>query len=611
MRQFLLNRRRFLLQAGGAGILAANPLAASACVVIRPDGSVTPATAAPDPIAAAPFAGSAAKGPVFDALDSFVPVYMKAMNSPGLTLGLVDKAGAGGSACYGYSNLETQQPVTPELLFQIGSISKSFLAIVVLQLREEGKLDLDRRVLEYMPRLPIETPFGAVTLHHMLTHTSGLPGDAALFPSNPTDRYRQSWKPGERFLYSNFCFDALGRLVASVEGRPFHESLQQRILDPLGMTDTASVLTDLIRPRTAESYQPQFIDRPTSRMGKLAPAPKIDSDSAAGSIASTPGDMRRYMQMLLNRGAIPGNARNRRILKDESFALFSKPHVKAEEFGPTASYGYGIAVDTLDGHTILRHTGGMVSFMSAMHVDIDGGFAAFASINAQQGYRPNPVAQFAIKCLRAQADGKALPKPPAIEDPAVLKNPKEYEGTFYSADGKTCRVVAGAASISLQLDGREVPLEGLGGDRFVSTLAEYSNFAFVFHREEQKADAAPGPKPEGEAPDAPIIEITHGSRWFLKSGKPAALALPERLAAFSGKYVNDSPWLGSFRVVELKGKLSVDGEVPLLEMGESLFRLGSEPDSPETMAFFHLVDGHAQLVKFGGNDYWRTTTEGI
>src|SRR5207245_1571063 len=109
------------------------------------------------------------------------------------------------------------------------------------------------------------------------------------------------------------------------------------------------------RSRTARSWVPYLQDRPYPRQGKLAPAGNFQFDDAAGSIASTGKDMTLYAQMLLNHG----QAASGRIISDESFALMSKAHIKAEEFGPTASYGYGIAVDTLDKHPVLRHTGGM------------------------------------------------------------------------------------------------------------------------------------------------------------------------------------------------------------------------------------------------------------
>jgi len=582
MEALSLNRRAFLLRAGA---FASTPLFVPGARAL-----------AGDPRGAAVEGGRA--NSTAAAMDQFVPAYMKAMNAPGLTLGWTDSKGRGGTRCYGHANVERQQPVTAEMLFQIGSISKSFLAVILLQLREEGRLDFDRPALEYMPWLPIETPFGTVTLHHMLTHTSGLPGDANMFPSNPTERVRQSYKPGGRFHYSNSCFSAMGKLVEVLEGRTYGESVQTRILDPLGMTATSPRLTELIRARTAESYTPELRDRPFPRHGKLASAPKIVSDSSAGSIASTPDDMRKYMAMLLSRGQGP----QKRLLKEESFALMAHPHVRAEEFGPTASYGYGIAVDTLEGHTILRHTGGMVSFMSAMHLDIDGGYGAFASINAQLGYRPNPVAQLAIQCMRAEAEVKPLPRSPEVADVEKVKDAPEFEGTYVAADGSICRVTAKGDGLILHLDQQQVVTECLGGDRFLSSLPEYSTYAFVFRREEAKA---------GTTTPGPITEIVHGGRWFSRAKLESANIKPPRFAAYAGMYSNDSPWLGSFRLVERKGQLWVEGEVPLIEMGEGLFRLGDEPDSAEVVAFYHLVDGKAQLAKSGGSDFWRITTETV
>ena len=588
MRVPVLNRRSFLLQ---AGVVAAVPLSGGAVAKGESPAAKQPGGAS----------GFGRKEPVYAALDGFVPAYLEMMNGPGLTLGITDRQGNGGEAGYGLANLETGAAVTTELLFQIGSISKSFLAIVLLQMQEEGKLDFHRPALEYMPWLAIETPYGDVTVHHMLSHTSGLPGDAPVFPTNPTEMYRQSWKPGERFHYSNFCFQALGKLAASLDKRPLHVSIQKRILDPLGMKATSPVLTETILARTAESYTPAMRDRPFGPKARRMPAAKINSDSGAGAIASTPGDMRRYMQMILNRGMGP----EKRILSEESFVQFSTAHVKAEEFGPTASYGYGIAVDTLNGHRILRHTGGMVSFMSAMHLDLDAGVGAFASINAQLDYRPNPVAQYAIELMRAEKEGKPLPSAPKLEDSSVVTDPAQYAGEYLSPEGELCRVTASADGLIVDLDGHRLRLTRMGGSRFLAAEEAYSDFAFVFRRE--SGTAGDGDKEGGEK--GPMTVVQHGGRWFQRGAKPVAVALPERWAAYPGKYMNDSPWLGSFHVVSRKGQLWIEGETPLIELGAGEFRAGDEPDSPETIRFYHLVDGRAQMVKSGGADFWRITTE--
>jgi CubicO group peptidase (beta-lactamase class C family) len=111
--------------------------------------------------------------PAFRPLDEFIRQYMRAMNSPGLTLALANTNGSVRTATFGFSDLEARKSLTPDLLFEIGSISKSFAALTLLQLGEEGKLDLQRPILEYLPWLPIEASYGVITVHHLLTHTFG------------------------------------------------------------------------------------------------------------------------------------------------------------------------------------------------------------------------------------------------------------------------------------------------------------------------------------------------------------------------------------------------------------------------------------------------------
>src|SRR5664279_5727729 len=223
-------------------------------------------------------------GPIDQALDQFIESYMRAMNSPGLTLGTANRAGAVRLASFGFGNPALKQPVEPDQLFHIGSITKSFVALICLQLHEEGKLDLHKPVLDYLPWLPIVTTYGSVSAHDLLTHSSGLPNTISLIPSDPSARYRQAWKPGERFYYCNMGFDTLGNLIAALDGRTWAAAVKARILDPLGMKATAPVITNEIRPRTAESWVAYFEDRPYPRTGRLAPAANLQFDDAAGSI---------------------------------------------------------------------------------------------------------------------------------------------------------------------------------------------------------------------------------------------------------------------------------------------------------------------------------------
>lgn len=538
-------------------------------------------------------------------LDNYVAAYMRAMNAPGLTLGITDTTKTVRTAAYGFADIEERKPVTTDQLFQIGSITKSFVAMVLLQLRDEGKLDLEKPVLDYLPGLPIITEFGPVTTHALLTHTSGLPDNLSLFSADPAARLLQGFKPGEHFHYCNAGFDILGELAEKLDGRPWRECVDERIFKPLEMSQTRGVITTADRARAAIGYEPYWDDQVYARQGKLARAPNLVMDDTAGCIQSTPGDMARYARMLLNGGNGPAG----RIVSQESFKRMTTPYIKAEEFSATASYGYGIAVDTLDGHRILRHTGGMVAFASSIHVDMDGGMAAFASINAMQGYRPTAVTEYAVRLARAERESRLLPPGPAIEDPQEVKNASDYAGTFTSPDGLKLVFAAHGRRLSL-VDGTEmVPLQRGADDIFLSTRAgDHAEYPFVFRRAGDDGDTDADAKRDKPAP--PVLEVSYGPQWYAGSQYQGArtFRVPDQYARYVGRYQSDSAWGGASRVYVVKDGLTVDG-APLTQIGGALFRMGEDAWSPLTAEFLHVFEGKARLMRLAGENYWRVDVE--
>jgi D-alanyl-D-alanine carboxypeptidase len=257
------------------------------------------------------------------AIDAFIARYLKAMNGPGMTLALARRDGPSRVASFGYSDLESHTPVTPDHLFQIGSISKSFVALTCLQLHDEGKLDFDRPILEYLPWLPIVTKFGAITPHHLLTHTSGLPNALALQLSDPDARYVQGYRPGEHFHYCNLGYGILGHLISSIDRRPWSESVRRRIFEPLAMKSSSAVIGGETQLRMARSYLPKYDDRLHTRLCGLAPTGYLVFDNSAGSVTSTPADMALYMQMLMKGGT--------GVISKDSWALFTKPYIEAPD----------------------------------------------------------------------------------------------------------------------------------------------------------------------------------------------------------------------------------------------------------------------------------------
>jgi len=541
--------------------------------------------------------------PAMRALDRFVDGYRAAMNAPGLTLGIADAHQTLRVASYGYSDLAAKTKVSTSDLFEIGSITKSFVGLVVLQLHEQGKLDLQAPIRSYLPWLSMETPFGDVLIHHLLTHSSGMPEDGPVFPPSLNRRPRQAFAPGSEFHYCNWGYDVLGELIAALDGRPWPAAATARILAPLGMTQTAAAISSASRARIAQSYVPLHDDRPYPRHGPLVPAGALTVEDAAGSIASTPSDMALYMRMILNGGAFSGG----RIVSEQTFKLFSSRHIAAPAFGPEAGYGYGIAVDELDGHRRLRHTGGMVSFMSAIHMDLDAGIGAFASINAQLGYRPNPVVQLAIRLLRSAREGTKPAPVPAFDESEAVEAPSSYEGVYTAADGRRVEVSASEARLYLTVGGQRVPLQRNDEGNFVAQHPQFDLFPLVFERASQGLEHASSAADAKSGATAPVVALACGPDWYLHSGAQHLRALepsPE-LARYTGQYYSENPWNGQVRVVQRQRQLWLGGTDPLVPIGDHLFRVGARPSSPETAEFADFVDGAPEVLWFDGGAFRR------
>ena len=552
-----------------------------------------------------------AASPVEKDLDVYIAGFMTAMNAPGMTLGLTDSSKTVRTAGYGFADVDKRIAVNERHLFQIGSITKSFVALVLLQLHDEGKLDLQMPVLDYLPGLPIDTHFAPITTHHLLTHTSGLPDNLGVFLGDAGARIVQGFKPGEHFHYCNTGYGILGLLIDKLDGRPWRESVQARIFTPLEMTETVGVISTASRGRAAVGYQAFGDGQVYPRQGRLAPAPNLVMDDTAGCIASTPGDMARYARMLLNQGQGPHG----RIVSEQSFTLMSTPYIKSPDLSPTASYGYGIAVDALDGHKILRHTGGMVAFASSIHVDLDGGVAAFASINAMQGYRPTAVTEYAVRLLRAEREAKTLPTAPAIANPLEVGNAADYAGAFTDGNGRKLEVAAEGKQLFLVDNGKRIPLQHSHGDNFISTVESvFADHGFSFGRSRAESAKSETQPPSPSATDnsnphekpGPVVDVCYGPDWYVndKYSGPRSFIAPREYAAFVGRYRSESAWGGTAAVYVLKGQLMLGGST-LHRIGGSLFRLGDEEWVPDTAEFRCVFEGKSRIVRIAGMDFWR------
>jgi CubicO group peptidase (beta-lactamase class C family) len=530
-------------------------------------------------------------------IDAHVRNTLRVRAMPGLTIALTDSERTLWVGTYGHADISLKTPVKKDTLFQIGSISKSFASMVVLQMQEEGLLSIDDPVSKHLPWLKIKSKYGPVTLKHLMSHAGGLMlgtdftmsgySEALVLNQTPV-----GVKPGTHFHYSNSGYKVLGVLIEELLGLENSRALEERILRPLGMNASTASITNDIRERMATGYAPMYDDRPAPSNCPLAPANWVESLTADGSICSTAPDMAKYVRLFLNRGVYPSG----RMLSEQSFSAMVEKVIHPDEDPPTDWYSLGLSVKDSDGHTVLAHSGGMLGFTSYMEADLDGGFGVVALMNAAvESYRPEDVAQFAMKVCRRASERKKLPDVPRIEDPAVVENAREYGGT-YSSDGGELKLVAQGKRLSILRDGSRFALERLEKDYFYARAEEFKLFPIRFGRKGGK-----------------VVEMFHGGAWYRTAPYRGQVRFrtPRVWESYVGHYRTYNSWFSNFRIVLRKGQLALIRaggiEEPLTPLSGGWFRMGADKRSPERIRFDRLHKGRTMRAAMPGAEWWRTS----
>ncbi len=244
-------------------------------------------------------------------LDAEIETQRSDGSIPGLALAVTDRDRLLIGRTYGVAEIGSGRPVGPDTLFEIGSIGKTFTALVILALEAEGRLRVDDPVVRHLPWFRVPRTGDRITLHHLLSHTAGITAGVEGTPEATFQVWRlrdlpPGSAPGRRFHYSNLGYKALGLVIEAVEGEPYPAVVQRRILDPLGMTETVPAITNDVRDRLAVGYGPAHDDRPWTEGDALAPATWLETATADGSLASTATDMAIFLRALMAR---PGRTR--------------------------------------------------------------------------------------------------------------------------------------------------------------------------------------------------------------------------------------------------------------------------------------------------------------
>jgi CubicO group peptidase (beta-lactamase class C family) len=314
-------------------------------------------------------------------LDGVVPLQLKADDIAGATVSIVKDGKVLFARGYGYADVEKKKPVLPdETLFRPGSVSKLFTWTAVMQLAEQGKVDLDRDVNDYLDFKIPEAYGKPITLKNIMTHTPGFEEQIKdLFTDRPeppplgeymkTHIPQRIFPPGTIPAYSNYGASLAGYIVERISGRPFTEYIEENIFKPLGMTHSTFVqpLPASLTPYMSNGY-------------KLASdGPKnfeVVGAFPAGSMSSTATDMARFITAHLQDGQL-GNAR---ILRPETARLMHSRLFALDQAANAMAYGF--YEESRNGHRIIGHAGDTLYFHSDSHLVLDAGVGFFISYNS-------------------------------------------------------------------------------------------------------------------------------------------------------------------------------------------------------------------------------------
>ncbi len=291
-----------------------------------------------------------------DAVDDFVQAELQSQKIPGVAVGIFRNGQPVRVQGYGLANIEHGVPVRPDTMFQSGSIGKMFTAVAVMLLVEDGKLAVDASVREYLPDAPAS--WQAITLRHLLNHTSGLgEPDIDLQRESADEQYLAQhyatpllFAPGQRWAYSNPGYSVLGFVVNKVAGKHYGELLRERVFEPAGMRG-ARVLSD----RDIVMHRAAGYEREGDKLMNQQWASASMNALAEGSLYLNLIDYAQWDAVVAKRG----------LLKAESWQQILQPARLRN--GDSYPYGFGWSIDEApDGQRMIGHGGSWQGFRSEL-----------------------------------------------------------------------------------------------------------------------------------------------------------------------------------------------------------------------------------------------------
>lgn len=423
---------------------------------------------------------------------------------PGAGIALVEGDGIVWAGGVGVADRATGRPVTADTLFRVGSITKSFVALALVRLAEQGRIDLRAPVAALAPELAIGNRWAAeqpITVAHVLEHTAGFddmhPNEwsgplaieamplAQVLARNPASRVAR-WRPGSRYSYANPGYTVAAYLIEKVTGRPYEDVIARELFEPMGMTGAALRWSPAVDARLARGYG----------QGD-APVPYVAIyHRPAGNLMASPRDLAALVQLALARGRIG----RRTVISPAGMARIERSETAWLDAGD-ASYGLGNGGDVSERVPLRGHGGGIDGYLSWYGYSPDQGVGFVVLVNSTR----SPRAMVAIRHLLIEYLLAGTPVPPPPRAVVPEDELRRWVGTYHAAAPRhqlLAAVERAAPGLELfvergRLFARRMPASGapvelipLGGDRFRVPTASAGHLRFGRDREGRRVLAA-------------------------------------------------------------------------------------------------------------------------
>lgn len=312
-----------------------------------------------------PATESASENAITKKIDTFLIGTVDRLKLPGLTIAVTRNDSLIYSNAFGFTNLETKQPMKPENIFHWASVSKTFVATAIMQLREQGKINLDEKLITYLPYFRQKDPnYKTITIRHMLNHTSGIGDvddyewDKPQYDSGALERFVRSiandkmlFEPGKGMQYSNTAYETLGDVIAKVSGMSFETYIRKNIFDPLEMNSASFLYNEIADSLRVSGHV--WAGEPV--VSKHYPYNRMHGPSS--TLNSSVMELTHYALAHLHRGVYNG----KRILADSTYDLWWTNSVNIEG---KPKIGLAWWLNERHGLKTVSHTGGDTGFRS-------------------------------------------------------------------------------------------------------------------------------------------------------------------------------------------------------------------------------------------------------